>query len=148
MIHIYADGSCKPTNPGPAGFGVLIIKDGKEIHWNSTFLGESTNNVAELSAVKYSAEWLIENDWENEDVTIRTDSNYCVGLFSKNWNAKKNVELVEEIRAALKNFTDLKFEWVKGHAGNHNNERVDKAAKWAVDNKRTASKTRREDDDQ
>jgi len=58
-------------------------------------------------------------------------------LFTKNWNARKNKELVARVRAKLENFPNLDIKWVKGHAGNKYNEVVDKLAGMAVDNQMT-----------
>ena len=98
MIEIYTDGSCKPTNPGPAGYGVVFIEDGEVVHYCSAFIGKETNNVAEIGGIEYAIDHLIETGRSWSKAVIYTDSNYCVGLFTKNWNAKKNKELVKRVR--------------------------------------------------
>jgi ribonuclease HI len=132
MIEIYTDGSCKPTNPGPAGYGVVVITDGVITHYCSSFIGEATNNVAEISGIDYSLDYLDEIDKSWDDVVIYTDSNYCVGLFTKNWNAKKNKELVKKVRDKLERFPNLNIKWVKGHVGDEYNEVADRLAGDAV----------------
>ncbi len=137
MIEIYTDGSCKPTNPGPAGYGVVLIEDGEITHYCAAYIGVETNNVAEIGGIEYALDYLLKENRSWDEVVIYTDSNYCVGLFTKNWNASKNKELVARVRKKLEDFPNLDIKWVKGHAGNHYNEVVDKLAGIAVDEKLT-----------
>lgn len=134
-IEIYTDGSCKPSNPGPAGFGVAVVIDGVLNDTMSVYIGDATNNIAELMAVEGALIWLEKNDRTWDAATVYTDSQYAIGLFTKNWKAKKNKELVARIRATLENFPNLNFSWVKGHDGNKFNELADELANQAVDNK-------------
>jgi len=128
MISIYTDGSCKPTNPGPAGYGVIVLEDDKVIHYCAGHIGVETNNVAEMSGIEYAIDYLIREGRNWEEAVIYTDSSYCVGLFTKNWIARKNTERVKTIREKLENCPNLDIKWVKGHAGNEYNEVVDKLA--------------------
>ena len=131
---VYTDGSCKPTNPGYCGCGIVISDEEKQvIHCDSIYLGEGTNNIAELTAIKIALEWLKENSdtWDNH--IIYTDSNYAVGLLNKNWKASKNQELVAELRRLLEEFPNTEVKWVKGHNNNEFNERADELANAAVD---------------
>lgn len=133
MIRIYTDGSCKPTNPGPAGFGVVVVMDGEVFSATGTYIGVATNNVAELKAVEYAMVFLesLGLDWEPS--VIVSDSQYVIGLMEKNWTARKNQELVESMRKRLENFPNLSFEWVKGHDGDKYNEMADQLAKNIID---------------
>lgn len=144
-IDLYTDGSCKPSNPGFAGFGVAVVVDGLLVDTISSYIGEGTNNIAELMAVDGALTWLKENDlsgniesWTEdpeEVITIYTDSQYVVGLFTKNWNPKVNKELISSIRNKLKGFLNIRFEWIRGHNGSEFNELADELANQAVDNK-------------
>lgn len=134
-IEIYTDGSCKPSNPGPAGYGVAVVVDDLLTDIISQYIGEATNNIAEISGIKRGLEYLESKGWEWETVTIYTDSQYAIGLFTKNWKAKKNQELVAEVRTKLENFPNLNFVWVKGHSNNEFNDLVDDMANQAVDHK-------------
>lgn len=61
VIHIYTDGGAR-GNPGPAALGVAITtEENKDIDGFGTYLGETTNNVAEYSAVVAALSWVIEN---------------------------------------------------------------------------------------
>ncbi|MBU1194680.1 MAG: ribonuclease HI [Proteobacteria bacterium] len=126
-IRIYTDGASS-GNPGPAGIGVLLLygENRKEI---SRFIGEATNNIAELTAIKVALEELKRNDLP---VRIFSDSSYSIGLLTKSWKPKKNQELVEDIRSSIKRFKDLSFIKVKGHSGIKENEIADYLATSAI----------------
>lgn len=121
-IHIYADGACS-GNPGPAGIGVVLFYQShkKEL---SEYIGHGTNNIAELTAIKRALETIKDT---KRDIPIRlyVDSNYVIGLFTKNWKAKKNIELIESIKNLLIKFTNVEFIKVKGHSRNKGNNRAD-----------------------
>lgn len=124
----YCDGACS-GNPGPAGLGVVIRFEGEE-RMLSEYLGQGTNNIAELTAIMRVAEAV-----EDADTTVHlyTDSTYAIGLLTKGWKAKKNKELVAEVREACARLSDLNFHHVKGHAGHELNEAADALAVAAVD---------------
>lgn len=136
MYEVYTDGSCKPSNPGYCGCGIVITKDGEEVHSISEYLGEGTNNIAELTAVLRAFQWLLEKNLDWESNSIYTDSNYVVGLLTKNWKPKKNKELVAELRNISYLFPNTTIEWIKGHDNNKFNDRADELANQAVDNGR------------
>ncbi len=127
-ICIYTDGACS-GNPGPAGIGVVMRYQGnhKEI---SRYIGNATNNIAELTAIKAGLS-AVKN--RKLPVILYTDSSYALGLLTKGWKAKLNTELVEEIRRLAAAFPKLQFVKVKGHAGDPDNERADRLAVKAVE---------------
>lgn len=129
-IIIYTDGACS-GNPGPAGIGVVMRyqEKRKEI---SRYIGQGTNNIAELEAIKAA---LLSIKKQNMPVIIFTDSSYALGLLTKGWKAKQNTTLVEEIRALASSFKHLRFVKVKGHAGDPDNERADRLAVQAITGK-------------
>ncbi|MDQ3301616.1 MAG: ribonuclease HI [Myxococcota bacterium] len=130
-IHVWTDGACT-GNPGPAGLGVVII-DGETTRELSEYLGHGTNNIAELMAIYRGLEEVKER---TRPVIVYSDSSYSIGLLSQNWKAKANTELVMKIRALTKQFPDLRFVKVAGHAGVELNERVDALARRAVSSRR------------
>jgi len=103
-IKIYTDGASS-GNPGPSGIGILLIygEKRKEI---SQYIGQGTNNIAELTAIKVALEELIRNDLP---VYIFSDSSYSIGLLTKGWKPKKNQTLIFEIRKLLKKFNAISF---------------------------------------
>lgn len=126
-IIVYADGACS-GNPGPAGVGIVSI-DGALRRELSHFLGEGTNNIAELMAIKLAAESVLMRD---RPLRIHTDSQYAIGVLSKGWKAKANVEIVASTRKLLSGFSDLALHYVRGHSGIELNERADVLAVEAV----------------
>lgn len=129
-IHIYTDGACS-GNPGPAGSGVVIIQDGKVLREISKSLGKATNNIAELTAIKIGLQLVVPN--YSTEITIYTDSTYAIGILTKNWKAKANVELVSSIRKLIRSFKKLTIIHVKGHSGDPGNELADSLAVKAIE---------------
>jgi ribonuclease HI len=125
-VIVYTDGACT-GNPGPMGIGVVII-DGKERQEISEYLGEGTNNIAELTAIVRALEVCP----PERPVVLHSDSAYALGLLGKNWKAKANQALVEKMRTLGKKFKDLRLVKVAGHAGIPENERCDVLAREAV----------------
>jgi len=130
-IHVWTDGACT-GNPGPAGLGVVII-DGSARQELSEYLGEGTNNIAELTAILRGLEEVRDRE---RTVLVYSDSAYSIGLLSKNWKAKANVELVAKLRKLTSQFADLRFVKVLAHSGIALNERVDELARNAITNRR------------
>ncbi len=132
-VIIYTDGACT-GNPGPAGIGVVIL-DGDSRRELSEYLGKGTNNIAELTAIKRALEEVAIAD-RIRPVVVHSDSSYSIGLLTKNWKAKKNVDLVADLRKLAKGFLDLRFVKVKGHAGIPENERCDELGRQAIEDNR------------
>ena len=126
-IIIYTDGASS-GNPGPAGIGALLIfgRHKKEI---SESIGFATNNIAELTAIKKA---LLNLKRLDIPVCIYTDSSYSLGVLTKNWKSKKNIELIESIKKIIRKFKDLKIIKIKGHAGIKGNEIADSLATLAI----------------
>ncbi len=129
-IVVYTDGACT-GNPGPMGIGAVILDEKnsaaprREV---SEYLGEGTNNIAELTAILRALE-LCPHD---RPVLVHSDSSYALGLLGKGWKAKANQELVAELRKVAAKFEDLRLIKVAGHAGVPENERCDELARAAV----------------
>jgi ribonuclease HI len=126
-IQVWTDGGAAP-NPGPSGAGVVIV-DGEQTTELSEFLGPGTNQTAELTAILLGLTKLAAKD---RPVVVYSDSAYSIGLLSQGWKAKANVELVEKLRAVCRQFDDLRFVKVAGHAGIPLNERTDQLVGEAI----------------
>ncbi len=126
-IKVWTDGACF-GNPGPSAAGALLRfkKREKEL---SLYLGEGTNNTAELEAIRLA---LLAVKDRSLPVDLHTDSAYALGVLTLGWRPKANREMVTEIRELVGSFDDLRFIKVKGHAGVEENERVDQLAKQAI----------------
>ena len=131
-ILVYADGACS-GNPGPAGVGVVALWD-DERHELSEYIGEATNNIAELTAVLRAVELASEL---GRPARIYTDSQYSIGVLTRGWKAKANQELVARVRDALSTHSDAKLFHVRGHEGVELNEHADQLAVRAVRDRRS-----------
>lgn len=127
IYEFHTDGACS-GNPGPCGFGVVMRHDDEYAEWRE-FLGEGTNNIAELRAIESALESVEDT---SATVRIHSDSRYSIGVLTKNWNVNANQELVERIRQRLAEFDDVKIEKIEGHAGHPLNERADTLAREAI----------------
>ena len=130
-INLYTDGSSR-GNPGPGGYGVVLTcgPHRKEI---SCGYACTTNNRMELLAVIAGLEAIKK---PNAQVNIYSDSSYVVKAINEGWLAnwqrkglhkQKNADLWERfLRISSKH--QLRFFWIKGHAGHPENERCDRLA--------------------
>ena len=128
-----ADGSSL-GNPGPAGWAWYVDED----TWDAGGWPKGTNNLGELTAILRLLEATAET---GEELHILADSQYAINVVSKwrlGWKKRgwtkadkkpiKNLELIQEIDRAMEG-RRVTFEWVKGHAGHHMNERADDLAR-------------------
>lgn len=123
----YTDGACS-GNPGPAGCGVVLVSPDGTIHERAEYLGEATNNVAELMGILRALEWIPR---DSGPIVVRTDSQYAIGVLQKGWKAKANQELVAGTKAAVQS-RRAHLVYVPGHQGVALNERADQLAREAV----------------
>lgn len=145
-LEVFTDGSCI-VNPGPCGWAVVIVHDGRVILKHSAGLPHGTNNVAELMAAIDAVEGL--KDRPDLTATILSDSQYVVlGMTSylANWKRNgwktsdkkpvKNQHLWERLDAARETLPLIRFRKVKGHAGVQFNEMADALANEAAERSR------------
>jgi ribonuclease HI len=123
----YTDGACS-GNPGPAGSGVVIVAPGGKMHEGLEYLGEATNNVAELTAILRALEWI---PTDARPIVVHTDSQYAIGVLQKGWKAKANGELVARAKHVVQT-RGAKLVYVPGHQGVPLNERADELAREAI----------------
>ncbi len=123
----YTDGACS-GNPGPAGSGVVLVAPGGKMHEGLEYLGEATNNVAELTAILRAVEWI---PADARAIVVHTDSQYAIGVLQKGWKAKANGELVAHAKRVVAE-RGAKLVYVPGHQGVVLNERADELAREAV----------------
>jgi ribonuclease HI len=137
MFEIYIDGSSK-GNPGPGGAGIVIKKAATEelLSAHGIPLGHVTNNQAEFLALKHALSGIKTRNLSGQPIKILTDSQLVVGIFSQNWKARANLELVMEIRKLVKELPQLTFAYVRGHNGNQGNELADSLAQEAAESQK------------
>jgi ribonuclease HI len=139
QVIIYTDGGCR-GNPGPGGWGVLMIYNEieKELYGGEN---DTTNNRMELTAAIKALDALKRPC----QVVLYTDSKYVkdgVTSWIHNWRkrgwktankqAVKNADLWKELDA-IANKHQVDWRWVKGHDGNPGNERADTLANRGID---------------
>lgn len=123
----YTDGACS-GNPGPAGAGVIVIKPGGKMFEGFEYLGEATNNIAELTAVLRAVEAV---PADAAGIVVHTDSQYAIGVLQKGWKAKVNQELIAKTKRLVE-ARGVHLEYVRGHHGHPLNERADELAREAI----------------
>jgi len=138
IINVYTDGACK-GNPGPGGWGAVLEFDGRE---REMYGGEpaTTNNRMELTAVIEALSALKRPC----RVVLHTDSQYVQkgitewigGWKARGWKTAakepvKNVDLWQKLDAVVRGH-EIRWVWVKGHAGHDGNERADALANKGV----------------
>jgi ribonuclease HI len=128
----YADGACS-GNPGPAGLGTVVIAPDGKMKEGNEYLGEGTNNIAELMAILR----VIEATPKDSPLLVHTDSSYAIGVLQKGWKAKANQELIARIKKALAARGNVRLSYVPGHSGVPMNERADELAVEAVKTRRS-----------
>ena len=138
---VFTDGACS-GNPGPGGWGAIIL-DEKENQINLSGREQSTTNnrmelVAPIMALKKIK--------SNSKIIIYTDSTYLkngITLWIKNWekngwkSANKKPVKNKDLWVVLSKLTEkqsISWKWVKAHSGNKFNELADKLATEAINN--------------
>jgi ribonuclease HI len=139
-LFAYTDGACS-GNPGPGGWGALLIaREGDTVLRERALSGgeaETTNNRMELLAAITALESLT----RSSRITVVTDSAYVKngvtqwihGWKRNGWKTStkkpvKNVDLWQRLDEAQARH-DVRWEWIKGHAGHEENERADALAR-------------------
>ena len=139
-VTLYTDGACS-GNPGVGGYGAILVHiDANGVKHEKEFsqgYKMTTNNQMELLAVIVGLEALKKPC----DVELTSDSKYLVDAFNQKWidgwikkgwkgsnkQPVKNQDLWKRLLKA-KEPHNVKFIWVKGHAGHEYNERCDQMA--------------------
>lgn len=133
-VQIFTDGACS-GNPGPGGWGAILRAGAHEKELSGGEF-DTTNNRMEMMAAIMALEALK----KPSSVDLYTDSVYLqkgVTEWMRGWKAKgwpdriKNQDLWQRIDSLVQ-VHDVRFHWVKGHAGHPENERADKLATQAI----------------
>jgi ribonuclease HI len=135
-IAVFTDGGSS-NNPGPGGYGIVILRDGEQREISGGYR-LTTNNRMEMLAAIIALEEL---RGCTGPVDLYSDSSYLVNGITKGWARKwrnngwrksdggavLNVDLWRRL-LLLVDAAEVRFHWVKGHAGNQWNERCDRLA--------------------
>lgn len=137
VVFIYADGACS-GNPGPGGWGAILKCPDRGLEKRlSGAEPATTNNRMELTAVIQGLRALKRPC----RITVTTDSRYVVDAFRAGWlnnwqrngwktaskQPVKNEDLWRELMAAMA-LHQVRWEWIRGHAGHPENEIADRLA--------------------
>lgn len=141
-VVIFTDGACSP-NPGPGGYGVIIVQDGRRTELAGGFRNTTNNRMELLAAIEGLRALDGEgcDDSNGFDVTIFSDSRYLVDMLNGGHAAKwrvngwklasrkraLNIDLWGELLDLAGN-RRVRFEWVRGHNEHPENERCDEMA--------------------
>jgi len=139
IIEIYTDGGCS-KNPGPGGYGIVMITGDKRVELSGGFR-HTTNNRMELTACIEA----LRRVPPAARVRLYCDSQYVVNALNRGWAKKwraqnwmrtatapvENYDLWEQL-LELCDSRQVEFVWVKGHAGTRENERCDQLAAAAM----------------
>jgi len=136
-VTVYTDGGCDP-NPGPGGWAAVVQHGTSQVVLSGN-ASHTTNNQMELEAAVAALAYL-GGRYETCQIDLHTDSQYLRqgitswidGWFARGWRSKsgqpiKNQELWRRLYD-LSQAHEISWVWVKGHAGNPMNERVDRLA--------------------
>ena len=128
-VRFFTDGSAKGGGENRrAGWGWVCENSSDKANG---FLGNETNNVAELTAIKEALLFGIRSLMA-KDIRITTDSKYAIDVITGVKKAHANLELISEIQELTKE-VNVNYCWCKGHAGNALNEECDRLAKAGAD---------------
>src|SRR4030042_6859060 len=138
-VIIYTDGACEP-NPGPGGWAALLLfgKREKELKGAEP---NTTNNRMELKAAVHSLSALAEpcrvDFYTDSEYLRRGITEWLPDWRRRGWKRKNgklaNIDLWQALEAAIEEH-DISWHWVRGHAGDRFNKRVDSLARKAMRN--------------
>ena len=119
LIVVYFDGLCQPVNPGGiACYAFLIRRDGKIVHSEyglaaKPYSNDSTNNVAEYTALIKALEWLSRNQ-PRESIRIRSDSKLVVSQINGEYKVKSKriIPLYRQAMSLKNSFPSIEIAWV------------------------------------
>ena len=122
FITIYTDGSCL-SNPGPGGWGAIILRENSEPERLSGSHPHTTNNRMEMTAVIKG----LEATPAGTAVAVNSDSQYLINTMNLNWNRRKNHDLWQRLDS-LSESRYVTWVWVRGHDGDRWNTEADRLA--------------------
>jgi ribonuclease HI len=138
-VTLYTDGGCL-DNPGRGGYGVVLLYKGHRKELSGGFRRTTNNRMEILAAIKG-----LEALREKCRVTLYSDSQYLVHAIEQGWaerwrahgwwRNRKDKAINPDLWERLLDLVDrheVRFQWIRGHAGNTENERADVLAREAA----------------
>ena len=140
MIDVYFDGLCQPINPGGIACYAFLVKRNGTIEHNDygvaaePFSKDSTNNVAEYTALIKALEWLSRNARPDEPIRVFSDSKLVVsqlnGIFKI--KSRRMIPLYQRAKALKSVFSKLEIRWVPREENSEADALTNKAYKEAL----------------
>lgn len=122
---IFVDGSCRANKNG--GIGIVWLKNGEKVFEYSKGFKNTTNNQMELIAIGLALKSIKS---KIDSLEIVSDSEYAIGVLTKPWNPKKNVELISKLKKLLEKIQEFVSEPIKWtHARGHQKDNSENT-KW------------------
>ena len=116
QIQVYFDGLCQPVNPGGTACFAFIIKNGHNTIHSEYGLAahNSTNNVAEYTALIRALEWLLASNYENEKIVVSGDSQLVIRQIERNFKVKAAtiIPLYRKAISLISKFKYIQFEMI------------------------------------
>jgi ribonuclease HI len=142
VIEIFFDGLCQPRNPGGiACYAFLIRRDGNIEHSDyglaaEPFSENSTNNVAEYTALINALEWLSRNRI-SDSIRIASDSKLVVSQLNGKYKVKSDriIPLYRRALSLMKSFSDIQIRWVPREENWEADALTNRAYKKALENR-------------
>jgi ribonuclease HI len=122
----YADGSCI-GNPGPGGWGVVLIRpDGSTTEYSGAAPSTTNNRMEIMAAIE-----ALRGIRDEAEIIVRSDSRYLVNTMTRGWKRKENLDLWKMLDAEAAT-RKVQWEWVAGHASDEFNNKADRLARNAA----------------
>jgi ribonuclease HI len=120
LIEVYFDGLCQPINPGGISCYAFLVKSGGRTIYSDygiavePFSQDSTNNVAEYTALVKALQWLLEKNLGSTKVEIKSDSQLIVNQLTGDYKVKSKriVSLYKQVLLLKRKFQDIEIKWV------------------------------------
>ena len=120
LIEVYFDGLCQPINPGGISCYAFVVKSGGRLLHSDygvagePFSDESTNNVAEYTALIKALQWLLENNLGRAKVEIKSDSQLIVNQITGDYKVKSKriISLYKQVLLLKSKFQDIQIKWI------------------------------------
>jgi ribonuclease HI len=120
LIEVYFDGLCQPINPGGISCYAFLVKSGGRTIYSDygiavePFSQDSTNNVAEYTALVKALQWLLEKNLGSTKVEVKSDSQLIVNQLTGDYKVKSKriVSLYKQVLLLKRKFQDIEIKWV------------------------------------